>query len=60
MRDLSVKLVELSKLGLVEGGAVRNVRYEGHIRKPTVYNDYHSSKTNGGYSRNKYGGMYPR
>ena len=60
MRDLSLKMVELTRLGVIDGGSVRNVKYEGHIRIPTVYNDYHSSKTNGGYSRNKYGCPYPK
>jgi len=27
---------------------------------PTVHNDYHSAKTNAGYARNKYGGIYPK
>ena len=44
----------------MEGGAVKNIRFAGHIRPHKVYNDYHNSKTNGGYSRNKTGGIYPK
>lgn len=47
-------------MNIVSGGAVRTIKYEGHIKIPTVHNDYHSSKTNAGYSRNKYGGIYPK
>ena len=44
----------------MEGGALKNIRFAGHIRIPTIHNDYHSAKTNGGYSRNKTGGIYPK
>jgi hypothetical protein len=60
LTNLSRKLDSLSSLHIVSGGAVRTIKYEGHIKIPTVHNDYHSSKTNGGYSRNKYGGIYPK
>jgi hypothetical protein len=60
LSTLSTKLIAIEKLNLVQGGAVRHVLYSGHIRIPTVHNDYHSSKTNAGYSRNKYGGIYPK
>jgi len=60
LNTLSRKLTAIEKLHLVEGGAVRHVLYSGHIRIPTVHNDYHCSKTNAGYSRNKYGGIYPK
>jgi hypothetical protein len=57
---LSKKLDSLHSLHIVNGGAVRTIKYSGHIKIPTVHNDYHSSKTNAGYSRNKFGGIYPK
>lgn len=60
LNELSTKIKDLQNLHVVSGGLVRNVRYSGHIRIPTVHNDYHNSKTNAGYSRNKYGGIYPK
>lgn len=60
LSSLSKKLESLQSLNIVSGGAVRNIKYSGHIKIPTVHNDYHSSKTNAGYSRNKYGGIYPK
>jgi hypothetical protein len=60
LTSLSKKLDSLQSLHIVSGGAVRTVKYDGHIKIPTVHNDYHNSKTNGGYSRNKYGGIYPK
>ena len=60
LTNLSKKLDSLQEMHIISGGAVRTVKYEGHIKIPTVHNDYHSSKTNAGYSRNKYGGIYPK
>lgn len=60
LTNLSKKLDSLQEMQIISGGAVRTVKYEGHIKIPTVHNDYHSSKTNAGYSRNKYGGIYPK
>ena len=60
LSHVSQRLSSLEQMGLVEGGAVRTIRYQGHIKIPTVHNDYHNSKTNAGYSRNKYGGIYPK
>lgn len=60
MTEVSQRLPSLESLRLVEGGAVRKVVYAGHIRIPTVHNDYHSSKTKGGYARSKLGGIFPK
>lgn len=30
---------------------LKHIRYEGHIKIPTIHNDYHSRATNHGYSR---------
>lgn len=60
LNNLSQKLDSLESLHIVSGGAVRTIKYSGHIKIPTVHNDYHNSKTNAGYSRNKYGGIYPK
>lgn len=60
LTEVTERLPSLEALGLIEGGTVRTIRYSGHIRIPTVHNDYHNSKTNAGYSRNKYGGIYPK
>lgn len=58
--ELLQNLKELNKLGLSVQSPLKNVRYAGHIKIPTVHNDYHTSKTNAGYSRNKLGGIYPK
>ena len=60
MTEMSRRLPSLESLKLVEGGAVRKVVYAGHIRIPTVHNDYHNSKTKGGYARSKLGGIFPK
>lgn len=60
MTEVCQRLPSLQSLRLVEGGAVRNVIYAGHIKIPTVHNDYHNAKTNGGYSRSKLGGIFPK
>ena len=47
-------------MGLLGGPQLKMVRYDGHIKIPSVHNDYHARETNGGYSRNAYGGIYPK
>lgn len=37
---------------------LKNVRYENQIKSNSIMNDYHSPKTNGGFSRSKIGGIY--
>ncbi len=60
MNHVSERIQSLEKMGLLKGGAVRTIRYSGHIKISTVYNNYHNNKKNGGFSRSKYGGLYPK
>jgi len=39
---------------------LKQVKYEGHIKIPTVHNDYHARGTNMGFSRNATGGIFPK
>jgi hypothetical protein len=39
---------------------IKHVKYDGHIKIPTVHNDYHSTSSNAGYSRKPDGGIYPK
>jgi hypothetical protein len=39
---------------------LKQVRYDGHIKIPTVHNDYHNFTTNMGYSRSATGGIFPK
>ena len=57
--DIEGKLPLLEEMNLVQGG-LRHIIYAGHNRIPTVHNDYHNSKTKGGYGRSKTGGIYPK
>jgi hypothetical protein len=50
----------LKEMGLLTGMKLNRVHYDGHIRIPTVHNDYHMRETNGGYSRNSFGGYFPK
>lgn len=50
----------LKEMGLLAGMKLNRVHYDGHIRIPTVHNDYHMRETNGGYSRNSFGGYFPK
>lgn len=43
---------------LLEKNRLRNIRYENQTRKSAIMNDFHSPKTNGGFSRSKTGGIY--
>lgn len=47
-------------MGLLGGIVLAQAKYEGHIRIPTVYNDYHAASSNPGYSRKPDGGIYPK
>lgn len=47
-------------MGLLGGLSLKQVKYEGHIKIPTVHNDYHSASSNPGYSRKPDGGIYPK
>ena len=47
-------------MGLLGGIQFKIVRYDGHLKIPTVHNDYHARESNGGYSRNSYGGYFPK
>jgi hypothetical protein len=58
--QLQSKIKSLHLMGLSAGNELKNIVYPGHIRISTVHNDYHNSKTNGGYSRNKMGGIFPK
>jgi len=37
---------------------LRLMRYENQCKRSAIMNDYHSTKTNGGFSRSKTGGIY--
>ena len=39
---------------------IKHVKYGGHIKIPTVHNDYHSFSSNMGYSRSETGGIFPK
>lgn len=43
---------------LDRGNKLKNIRYEGECKRSAIMNDYHSPKTNGGFSRSKIGGIY--
>lgn len=58
--EISNKMESIRKLGLLGGLQLKQVKYDGHIRIPTVHNDYHQSSSNPGYSRKPDGGIYPK
>lgn len=39
---------------------LKHVKYDGHIKIPTVHNDYHARGTNMGFSRSETGGIFPK
>lgn len=56
-----VKHIEVIKnMGLLGGLVLKQAKYEGQIKIPTVHNDYHSASSNPGYSRKPDGGIYPK
>ena len=59
-KDINPKIETIRKLGLLGGLQLKQIKYEGHIRIPTVHNDYHASTSNPGYSRKPDGGIYPK
>ena len=59
-QEIGSKVNLLKKMGLLGGLHLKQVRYDGHIRMPTVYNDYHQASSNPGYSRKPDGGIYPK
>lgn len=58
--NFSKRMNALKEMGLLAGMKLNRVHYDGHIRIPTVHNDYHMRETNGGYSRNSFGGYFPK
>ena len=60
MPEISGHIDKIQKLGLLGGLQLKKVQYEGHIRIPTVHNDYHQTSSNPGYSRKPDGGIYPK
>lgn len=43
---------------LLNKNRIHFIRYENETKRSSVMNDFHSPKTNGGYSRSKTGGIY--
>jgi hypothetical protein len=50
----------IANMNNLEKLMLKQIKYEGHIRIPTVFNDYHSAATNPGFSRKPDGGFYPK
>lgn len=59
-RKLNKQVELIRNMRLLGGISLKQVKYEGHIKIPTVHNDYHSSSSNAGYSRKPDGGIYPK
>jgi hypothetical protein len=47
----------MKEMKLMDKNRLKLMRYENQ-NKRSVMNDFHSPKTNGGYSRSKTGGVY--
>lgn len=43
---------------LMDKNRLKLVRFENQMKNSSIMNDFHSPKTNGGYSRSKTGGIY--
>lgn len=52
------KIKELKEMQLMDKNRLRLMRYENQCKRSAIMNDYHSPKTNGGFSRSKTGGIY--
>jgi hypothetical protein len=55
---LGKKIKELKEMQLLNKNRIQFIRYENETKRSSIMNDYHSPKTNGGYSRSKTGGIY--
>lgn len=45
-------------MNLFDKNRLHNIKHENQSKKLSVLNDFHSHKTNGGFSRSKTGGIY--
>lgn len=58
--ELSHQINILKEMKLDTPRDLKHIKYEGHIKIPTIHNDYHSRATNHGYSRSESGGIFPK
>ena len=58
--ELEEQFKKLVEIKLDSPRELKLIKYDGQLKMPTVHNDYHSRATNGGFSRSKTGGIFPK
>lgn len=53
-------MAKLKEMNLLQAKDLQRVKFPGVLKHHHIYNDYHTSKTNQGFSRNFQGKFYTK